>query len=241
MSWSASSRCTMPPPSPESSLSRWPARPVCWFRRRATWNGCAPSAARHGLLLIFDEVITGFGRLGAATAAEFFGVRPDIITLAKGINNASVPLGAVAVNRPIYDTVVNTADPDSIELFHGYTYSAHPLAAAATVAALDIYQRDGLFERARSLSGHSSRPRTHCAARRTCATSAISASWPASSSSRARDDPAAAAMKSSCAAWSAACWCATPPTPGVLAAADRRTGADRADIRHGGRGTQGRC
>jgi beta-alanine--pyruvate transaminase len=109
--------------------------------------------SRHGLLLIFDEVITGFGRLGAATAAEYFGVKPDIITLAKGINNASVPLGAVAVNRPIYDTVVNTANPDSIELFHGYTYSAHPLAAAATVAALDIYQRDGLFERARSLSG----------------------------------------------------------------------------------------
>ncbi len=109
--------------------------------------------SRHGLLLIFDEVITGFGRLGAATAAEYFGVKPDIITLAKGINNASVPLGAVAVNRPIYDTVVNAANPDSIELFHGYTYSAHPLAAAATVAALDIYQRDGLFERARSLSG----------------------------------------------------------------------------------------
>jgi beta-alanine--pyruvate transaminase len=108
--------------------------------------------SRHGLLLIFDEVITGFGRLGAATAAEYFGVKPDIITLAKGINNASVPLGAVAVNRPIYDTVVNAANPDSIELFHGYTYSAHPLAAAATVAALDIYQRDGLFERARSLS-----------------------------------------------------------------------------------------
>jgi beta-alanine--pyruvate transaminase len=109
--------------------------------------------SRHGLLLIFDEVITAFGRLGAATAAEYFGVKPDIITLAKGINNASVPLGAVAVNRPIYDTVINAANPDSIELFHGYTYSAHPLAAAATVAALDIYQRDGLFERARSLSG----------------------------------------------------------------------------------------
>jgi beta-alanine--pyruvate transaminase len=108
--------------------------------------------ARHGLLLIFDEVITGFGRLGAATASEFFGLKPDIITLAKGINNASVPLGAVAVNRSIYDTVVNAASPDSIELFHGYTYSAHPVAAAATLAALDIYQREGLFERAKSLS-----------------------------------------------------------------------------------------
>ena len=108
--------------------------------------------ARHGLLLIFDEVITGFGRLGAATASEFFGLKPDIITLAKGINNASVPLGAVAVNRGIYETVVNAANPDSIELFHGYTYSAHPVAAAATLAALDIYEREGLFERAGSLS-----------------------------------------------------------------------------------------
>jgi len=108
--------------------------------------------ARHGLLLIFDEVITAFGRLGAATASDFFGVKPDMITLAKGINNAAVPLGAVAVNRSIYDTVVNAANPDSIELFHGYTYSAHPLAAAATLAALDIYRREGLFERARLLS-----------------------------------------------------------------------------------------
>ncbi|MFI4894782.1 MAG: aspartate aminotransferase family protein [Steroidobacterales bacterium] len=108
---------------------------------------------RHGLLLIFDEVITGFGRLGAATASDYFGVQPDIITLAKGINNASIPLGAVAVKRALYDTVVNAANPQSIELFHGYTYSAHPVAAAATIAALDLYEREGLFERARSLSG----------------------------------------------------------------------------------------
>jgi beta-alanine--pyruvate transaminase len=108
--------------------------------------------ARHGLLLIFDEVITGFGRLGAATASDYFGVQPDMITLAKGINNASIPLGAVAVKRALYDTVVNAANPQSIELFHGYTYSAHPVAAAATIAALDLYEREGLFERARSLS-----------------------------------------------------------------------------------------
>jgi len=107
---------------------------------------------RHGLLLIFDEVITGFGRLGAATASDYFGVQPDMITLAKGINNASIPLGAVAVKRALYDTVVNAANPQSIELFHGYTYSAHPVAAAATIAALDLYEREGLFERARSLS-----------------------------------------------------------------------------------------
>jgi beta-alanine--pyruvate transaminase len=108
--------------------------------------------ARHGLLLIFDEVITGFGRLGAATASDYFGVKPDMITLAKGINNASIPLGAVAVKRALYDTVVNAANPQSIELFHGYTYSAHPVAAAATIAALDLYEREGLFERASSLS-----------------------------------------------------------------------------------------
>jgi beta-alanine--pyruvate transaminase len=107
---------------------------------------------RHGLLLIFDEVITAFGRLGTATASEYFGVKPDLITLAKGISNGAIPLGAVAVDRVIYDTVVNSANPDSIELFHGYTYSAHPVATAAAVAALDIYQREGLFERAKSLS-----------------------------------------------------------------------------------------
>ncbi len=107
---------------------------------------------RHGLLLIFDEVITGFGRLGAATASEYFGLAPDLITLAKGIDNAAVPLGAVAVRRGIHDTVVDAAAPGSIELFHGYTYSAHPLAAAATLAALDLYRDEALFGRARALS-----------------------------------------------------------------------------------------
>ncbi len=107
---------------------------------------------RHGLLLIFDEVISAFGRLGTATASEYFGVRPDLITLAKGISNAAVPLGAVAVDRAIHDTVVDAGAPGSIELFHGYTYSAHPLAAAAALAALDLYQREGLFARAAALA-----------------------------------------------------------------------------------------
>jgi beta-alanine--pyruvate transaminase len=107
---------------------------------------------RHGLLLIFDEVITAFGRLGAATASEYFGITPDIITMAKGINNASIPLGAVAVRRALYDTVTGAASPSTIELFHGYTYSAHPVAAAATIAALELYEREQLFARARSLS-----------------------------------------------------------------------------------------
>ena len=107
--------------------------------------------SRHGILLIFDEVITAFGRLGAATAAERFGVIPDILTLAKGLSNAAVPCGAVAVKREVHDAVVN-ATASGIELFHGYTYSGHPLAMAAVVAALDIYRREGLFKRAAELS-----------------------------------------------------------------------------------------
>jgi len=107
---------------------------------------------RYGLLLIFDEVITAFGRLGAATASEYFGVTPDIITLAKAISNAAVPLGAVVVKRALYDTVISAASPDAIELFHGYTYSAHPLAMAAAIATLQLYEREQLFARARSLA-----------------------------------------------------------------------------------------
>ena len=106
---------------------------------------------RHGILLIFDEVITGFGRLGTAFAADYFGVTPDVMTVAKGLTNAAVPMGAVFVRRGIYDTVVNST-PSGIELFHGYTYSGHPLAAAAGLATLELYQHEGLFERAASLA-----------------------------------------------------------------------------------------
>ncbi|MFC0590669.1 aspartate aminotransferase family protein [Novosphingobium aquiterrae] len=108
---------------------------------------------RHGIVLIFDEVITAFGRLGGATAAEVLGVTPDIITMAKGLTNAAVPMGAVAVSRVIHDAVVE-GGPDGIELFHGYTYSGHPLAAAAGIASLDLYRDEGLFERAADLSGY---------------------------------------------------------------------------------------
>ncbi|WP_118183607.1 aspartate aminotransferase family protein [Paraburkholderia phosphatilytica] len=107
---------------------------------------------KHGILLIFDEVITGFGRLGKATASEYFGVTPDLITLAKAINNAAVPMGAVAASRTVHDAIVNAGAQGAIELFHGYTYSAHPLAAAATIATIDLYQREGLFERAHALA-----------------------------------------------------------------------------------------
>jgi beta-alanine--pyruvate transaminase len=106
---------------------------------------------KYGILLIFDEVITAFGRLGAATASELFGVTPDLITLAKGLTNASVPMGAVAAKREIYDAVVDAAAP-GIEFFHGYTYSGHPLASAAGLATLDVYAEEKLFARARDLA-----------------------------------------------------------------------------------------
>ena len=106
---------------------------------------------RYGILLIFDEVITGFGRLGAPFAADYFDVQPDLMTVAKGITNASVPMGAVFVRRGIYETVVNASE-QGIEFFHGYTYSGHPLACAAALATLGVYRDEGLFERAASLA-----------------------------------------------------------------------------------------
>ena len=105
---------------------------------------------KHDILLIFDEVITAFGRLGTATAAERFGVVPDMITMAKGLTNGAVPMGAVAASRKVHDQIVEHA-PEGIELFHGYTYSGHPLAAAASIATLDIYRDEGLFGRAAAL------------------------------------------------------------------------------------------
>ena len=105
---------------------------------------------KHDILLIFDEVITGFGRLGAPFAAHFFDVKPDILTMAKAITNAAVPMGAVACSREIYDTILANADTP-IELFHGYTTSGHPLACAAGIATLDMLKQERLFERAAEL------------------------------------------------------------------------------------------
>jgi len=105
---------------------------------------------KHGILLIFDEVITGFGRLGAAFAAERYGVVPDMITFAKGITSGSVPMGGVIARKGIYDAFMKGPE-HSIELFHGYTYSAHPLACAAGLATLDLYRDENLFERAKKL------------------------------------------------------------------------------------------
>ena len=107
---------------------------------------------RHGILLIFDEVITGFGRLGRCFAAEAVGVVPDMITIAKGLTNGTVPMGAVIARRTIYDTIVNAAAPGTIELFHGYTYSGHPLATAAAEASLDVFEEERLFDRAQRLA-----------------------------------------------------------------------------------------
>ena len=107
---------------------------------------------RHGILLIFDEVITGFGRLGKPFAAQAFGVTPDIIAMAKGITNGCMPMGAVAAREGIYESIVEAAKKGAVELFHGYTYSGAPAAVAAALAAQEIYRKEGLFERAEKMS-----------------------------------------------------------------------------------------
>jgi len=108
---------------------------------------------RHGILLIFDEVITAFGRVGASFAAERFGVTPDIITTAKGLTNGVIPMGAVLVRDKVYDAFMNGPE-FMIELFHGYTYSGHPVAAAAGLATLGVYEEEGIFEQAAALEPH---------------------------------------------------------------------------------------
>ncbi len=104
----------------------------------------------HGILLIFDEVITGFGRLGHAFAAERYGVTPDMITFAKGVTNGAAPMGGVVLRADLYEAFMNGPE-HVVELCHGYTYSAHPLATAAGLATLDIYRDEKLFERAKAL------------------------------------------------------------------------------------------
>jgi beta-alanine--pyruvate transaminase len=105
---------------------------------------------KYGLLLIFDEVISGFGRLGFAFAAERYGVVPDMITFAKAVNSGTVPMGGVLVRKGIYDTFMKGPE-HVIELFHGYTYSGHPLACAAALATLDVYRDEKLFDRVKAL------------------------------------------------------------------------------------------
>ena len=107
---------------------------------------------KHGILLIFDEVITGFGRLGTAFAADYFGVIPDMICCAKGLTNAAVPMGAVIVKQSIHDAFMAAAPENGIEFYHGYTYSGHPLACAAAIATLQVYRDEQLFERAAQMA-----------------------------------------------------------------------------------------
>ncbi|GGI95245.1 aspartate aminotransferase family protein [Shewanella hanedai] len=107
---------------------------------------------KHGILLIFDEVITGFGRVGDAFASQRWDVTPDMITTAKALNNGAIPMGAVLIDDDIYDACMQ--GPEGIELFHGYTYSGHPVAAAAAIASLNIYENEKLFERSKELEGY---------------------------------------------------------------------------------------
>jgi beta-alanine--pyruvate transaminase len=109
---------------------------------------------RYGILLVFDEVICGFGRTGETFGAVSFGVTPDVITMAKALTNGAQPMGAVAVHGDVYRTIVDAAPAGTPEFFHGYTYSAHPAACAAGLATLEIYRKEQLFARGRDLSGY---------------------------------------------------------------------------------------
>ncbi len=108
----------------------------------------------YGILLVFDEVICGFGRTGQPFGCQSFGVMPDMMTLAKALTNAAQPMGAVVVSRDVYDTIIDAAADQSIELFHGYTYSGHPAVCAAGIATMDIFDKENLFARGRDLSDY---------------------------------------------------------------------------------------
>jgi len=107
---------------------------------------------KHGIILIFDEVITGWGRMGSAFASQEFGVTPDVITMAKATTNGVVPMGVVAVKEEIYDAVMDASPKGAVELFHGYTYSGIPIAVAAALAVQDIFEKEDIFKRAKELS-----------------------------------------------------------------------------------------
>ena len=111
----------------------------------------AATCAKHDILLIFDEVITAFGRLGTPFGADYFGVSPDIITTAKGVTNGTVPMGAVFVKGKVFDAFMGGPE-EAIDFFHGYTYSGHPVACAAAIATLEVYKEEGLLTRAAELA-----------------------------------------------------------------------------------------
>ncbi len=108
----------------------------------------------HGILLVFDEVITGWGRMGDNFASQAFGVKPDLLTMAKALTNGAQPMGAVAARQEIYDTITDAGPEKGVEFFHGYTYSAHPASCAAGLAMMDIFRKEKLIERARDMSGY---------------------------------------------------------------------------------------
>ncbi len=167
---------------------------------------------KHGILLIFDEVITGFGRLGKPFGSEYFGVSADLTTFAKAVTNGVVPMGGVIVRPEIYEAFMS-GPAHAIELFHGYTYSGHPLAVAAGHASLDALEQDGLIERAADSLPCSREPFTVCAASRTSPTSATSASLPPSSSHRSLVSPVSVPSNySSARSTKAVCWCGSPVT-----------------------------
>ena len=144
---SASSRCTTPPPSPAVIVEPMAGSTGVLPPPKGYLQRLRAICDKHGILLIFDEVITGFGRLGHAFAAERYGVVPDMITFAKGVTSGAVPMGGVIVRKGIYDAFMRGPE-HVIEFFHGYTYSAHPLACAAGLATLDLYRDEDLFARA---------------------------------------------------------------------------------------------
>jgi beta-alanine--pyruvate transaminase len=113
----------------------------------------AAICAKHDILLIFDEVITAFGRLGAPFAGDYFDISPDIITTAKGLTNGTIPMGAVLVKKHVHDAFMNVTE-ETIDFFHGYTYSGHPVACAAAIATLDLYKDEGLLTRTAELASY---------------------------------------------------------------------------------------
>jgi len=136
---------------------------ACFVEPTAGSFGCLPPPKgyldrlraicdRHGILLVFDEVITGWGRMGANFGAQAFGVTPDLMTMAKALTNGAQPMGAVAAKQAIYDTITNAGPAKGIEFFHGYTYSAHPAACAAGLAMMDIFANERLIERAAAMA-----------------------------------------------------------------------------------------
>ncbi len=187
---------------------------------------------KYKLLLVFDEVITGFGRTGSPFAAQEFGVTPDIITGAKGLTNGCIPMGCVIVSKTIYDQFMQ--GPDGIEFFHGYTYSGHPVACAAGLATLGIYERDGLLTRAKSISrywedaAHSLKGSPHRSS-----TSATTVSWPRWNSSRS-GKPGARAFEIFVKCFEKGARAPDRRHHCAVAAAHRRARADRPDLRHAG-------